>query len=228
MSGFNGFPREFFPFFENLKKNNTKEWFEANRDDYDRFVLHPSREFVIGMGKKLRRIAPDINAIPQINKSLFKINKDVRFSKDKSPYKTYMGIWMWEGTRKRMESSGFYLHAENNHILIGVGVKMFPKPILDRYRQAVVDKKLGGELKKVVQKVSDQGYLVDGKHYKRVPRGYDDGHPNAEFLLFNGMTARIEGKVPDEFYSDTLIDYAYSHYRNMLPLHKWLKKILDG
>ncbi len=133
---------------------------------------------------------------------------------------------MWEGTRKRMESSGFYLHAENKHILIGVGVKMFPKPILDRYRQAVVDKKLGGDLKKVVQKVSDHGYRVDGKHYKRVPRGYDDGHPNAEFLLFNGMTARIEEKVPDEFYSNALLDYAYSHYRNMLPLHRWLKKLL--
>lgn len=228
MSGFNGFPREFFAFFEKLKKNNSKEWFESNRDDYETSVLHPSREFVSEMGKKLRRIAPDINAIPQINKSLFKINKDIRFSKDKSPYKTYMGIWMWEGNRKRMESSGFYLHAEDSTILIGVGVKMFPKPILDRYRQAVVDKKLGGELKKAVHKISDQGYLVDGKHYKQVPRGYDADHPNAKFLRYNGLTARIEESVPDEFFSDALIDYAYTHYRNMLPLHKWLKKLLDG
>ena len=58
------------------------------------------------MGKKLRQIAPGVNAIPKINQSLFKINRDVRFSKDKSPYKTYMGIWLWEGNRKRMESSG--------------------------------------------------------------------------------------------------------------------------
>ncbi len=81
---------------------------------------------------------------------------------------------MWEGSRKRMESSGFYLHAENKHILIGVGVKMFPKPILDRYRQAVVDKKLGAELKKVVQKVSDQAYLVDGQHYFCYVQKYSD------------------------------------------------------
>ncbi len=228
MSGFSGFPQEFFAFFEKLKKNNSKEWFEGNRNDYENSVLHPSREFVTEMGKKLRRIAPEINAIPRVNKSLFKINKDVRFSKDKSPYKTYMGIWMWEGTRKRMESSGFYLHAENNTILIGVGVKMFPKPILDRYRKAVVDKRLGGELKKAVKKVSDQGYLVNGKHFKRVPRGYDADHSNAEFLLYNGLTARIEEKVPDEFFSDALIDYAYTHYRNMLPLHKWLKKMLES
>jgi len=228
MSEFSGFPKEFFSFFDRLKKNNSKEWFEKNREEYEKHVLHPSREFVIEMGKKLRRVAPEINAIPQINKSLFKINRDVRFSKDKSPYKTYMGIWLWDGHRKRMESSGFYLHTENKAIFVGVGIKMFPKPLLDRYRQAVADKKLGAELKKVVKKVTDSGYLVDGKHYKKVPRGYDPDHPNAEFLLFNGLTARLEDKVPDAFYSGEIIDYAYSHYRNMLPLHRWLKKVLDG
>jgi uncharacterized protein (TIGR02453 family) len=227
MSKFLGFPREFISFFENLKKNNSKEWFENNRKDYEKYILHPSREFVIEMGKKLRRIAPEITAIPKINKSLFKIHRDVRFSKDKSPYKTYMGIWLWDGSRKRMESSGFYLHVENKSILIGVGIKMFPKPILERFRQAVVDKKTGSELKKAVKKISDQGYLVDGKHYKKVPRGYEAEHPNSEFLLYNGLTARIEEKVPDAFFSGAIIDYAYSHYRNMLPLHRWLKKGLD-
>ena len=226
MPKFNGFPREFFSYFENLKKNNTKEWFESNRAVYENYVLHPSREFVIEMGKKLRRIAPDINAIPQINKSLFKINRDVRFSKDKSPYKTYMGIWLWEGRRQRMESSGFYLHTENKTVLIGVGVKMFPKSLLDRYRKAVVDKKFGAELKKAVKKLAGQGYVVNGQHYKKVPRGYDADHPNADFLLYNGLTARVEEKVPDAFFSDAIIDYAYSHYKNMLPLHRWLRATL--
>jgi uncharacterized protein (TIGR02453 family) len=227
MSHFNGFPGEFFSFFNKLKKNNSKEWFENNRKDYENYILHPSREFVVEMGKKLRRIAPGINAVPMINKSLFKINRDVRFSKDKSPYKTYMGIWLWEGNRKRMESSGFYLHAENNTMFVGVGIKMFSKPLLDRYRQAVVEKKSGGELKKAVKKISDQGYVVNGKHYKKVPRGYEADHPNAEFLLYNGLTARNEEKVPDAFFSDAIIDYAYSHYKNMLPLHQWLKKGLE-
>ena len=227
MSGFDGFPREFFSYFENLKKNNSKEWFESNRNDYEKFVLHPSREFVIEMGQKLRRITPEINAIPKINQSLFKINRDVRFSKDKSPYKTYMGIWLWDGHRKRMESPGFYLHVENKALLIGVGIKMFPKPLLDRYRRAVVDKKLGAELKKAVKKVADIGYLIDGKHYKNVPRGYEADQPNAEFLLYNGLTARIEESVPDAFFSAAIIDYAYGHYRNMLPLHRWLKKVIE-
>jgi len=227
MSEFAGFPREFISFFENLKKDNSKEWFENNRQDYEKYVLHPSREFVIEMGQKLRRIAPEVNAIPKINQSLFKINRDVRFSKDKRPYKTYMGIWLWEGSRRRMESSGFYLHVENKALLIGVGTKAFSKPLLDRYRQAVVDKKLGVELKKAVNKVMDQGYLVNGRHYKKIPRGYGSDHPNAEFLLYNGLTARIEESVTDVFFSDAIVDYAYLHYKKMLPLHRWLRKALN-
>ena len=227
MGNFKGFPREFISFFENLKDNNSKDWFEKNRGDYERFVLHPAREFVEVMGEKLRRIAPEVHAIPKINKSLFKINRDVRFSKDKSPYKTYMGIWMWDGVRKRMECSGFYLHVEGDVLLIGVGIKMFPKPLLDRYRQAVVDKKLGTELQKIVKNITGKGYLVDGKHYKKVPRGYDGDHPNAQFLLFNGLTARVEEKVPDAFYSDAIIDHAYSHYKSLLPLHRWLKNATE-
>ena len=105
--------------------------------------------------------------------------------------------------------------------------EMFPKPVLHRFRQAVVDKKTGGELKKAVKKISDQGYLVDGKHYKKISRGYEADHPNADFLLYNGLTARSEGKVPDAFSSEAIVDYAYSHYKNMLPLHRWLKKALD-
>ena len=226
MANFSGFPREYFSFFDRLKKNNSKQWFEKHRGEYDEFVMHPAREFVTGMGKKLRRIAPEVNAIPKINKSLFKINRDVRFGKDKSPYKTYMGIWLWEGEGKRMESSGFYLHVENKNMLIGVGVKMFPKPLLDRYRKAVVDKKQGAALKSAIKKVMAKGYIIGGKHYKKMPRGFDADHPNAEYLLHNGLTARIEGKVPDEFYSPALIDYAYTHYKNMLHLHRWLKNMM--
>ena len=153
-------------------------------------------------------------------------NRDILFSKYKSPYKTYIGIWLWDGNRKRMECSGFYLHVENNMVMIGVGIKMFPKPLLDLYRQAVVDKKLSAELKKMADEVSGKGYLVNGKHYKKVPRGFNAEHPNAEFLLYNGLTARIEETVSDTFFSDALIEHAYSHYQNMLPLHEWLKKVL--
>jgi len=67
-----------------------------------------------------------------------------------------------------------------------------------------------------------------GSITKKVPRGYEAEHANAEFLLYNGLTARIEGPIPKAFFFDAVIDYAYSHYRNMLPIHLWLKRVLDG
>ena len=119
MAEFNGFPRQYFTFFNQLGKNNSKEWFEKHREDYNEFVMHPAREFVAAMGNKLRKIAPEVKAIPKINQSLFKINRDVRFSKDKSPYKTYMGIWLWDGDRKRMECSGRFSTIEKRRSHFG-------------------------------------------------------------------------------------------------------------
>ena len=95
MPEFNGFPRQYFTFFNQLKKNNTREWFEEHRRDYEAFVMHPAREFVTAMGQKLRQIAPGVNAVPKINQSLFKINRDVRFSKDKSHYKNMLSLHRW-------------------------------------------------------------------------------------------------------------------------------------
>ena len=228
MPDFTGFSKELLKYFQNLKKNNSKQWFEKHRNEYDEFVLSAARDFVVAMGNRLRQKAPGINAIPKINQSLFKINRDVRFSKDKSPYKTNMGIWFWDGRRKRMQCPGFYFHFEDQRLLLGAGFYMFPKNLLTRYRDAAVDKKLGPELARAVKKVSGKGYTVNGQHYKRIPAGYDADHPNADFLLYNGLHAMIEEKVPPAFYSDALIDYAFSHYKNMLPLHLWLLKAISG
>ena len=227
MTAFNGFSKELPRFFQNLKKNNTKRWFEKHRSEYEEFVMVPAREFVSAMGARLRKIAPEINAIPKINQSLFKINRDVRFSKDKSPYKTCLGIWFWEGNRKRMECSGFYFHLEGDKLMLGSGIYMFPRPLLTLYREAVVDKKLGPQLQKVANFLAEKGYQVGGKHYKRVPRGYDAAHPSSEFLLYNGLHAMVESGIPAEFYSEALVDYAFWHFQNMLPLHEWLKRVTE-
>ena len=185
MANFQGFPKELITFFANLKQNNSKDWFKKNRKDYEQFVMHPAREYVEEMGEKLRKIAPGVHAIPKINKSLFKINRDVRFSNDKSPYKTYMGIWLWDGDRKRMDCSGFYLHVENNMVMIGVGIKMFPKPLLDLYRRAVVDKKLGAELKKMLARFPTKAIWSTGSITKKSPAA---STPNIQMRNFFYIT----------------------------------------
>lgn len=222
MADFNGFRKEINSFFEDLKRNNRKEWFQDHRADYEKYVKKPSEEFVLAMGEKLRTLSGGIHAIPKINKSLFRLNRDTRFTHDKRPYKTNLGILFWEGQRKRMECSGFYFHMEDGNLMLGVGIYMFSSPLLKRYREAVVDKKLGPGLKKTINHLTKNGYTIGTRHYKRIPEGYDASHENARFLLFNGLTAMLEEEIPKEFYSPAIVDYAFSHYEKMSPLHEWL------
>ena len=225
-NGFDGFSKECVTFFKKLKKNNSKVWFDENRENYDKFVIEPARNFVTDMGVRLETIAPAIIADPRVNRSLFKIYRDVRFSADKSTFKTHMGIWMWEGSMKRMENSGFYFHLDPPNIMAGVGLYMFPKTHLEAYRKSVVHKTLGPKLVKTIKAVEKKGYSVGNKHYKMVPRGFDKEHKLADYLLYNGMVAWQQEKIPDEFYSGKLINYCFNHYKKMLPVHKWLTEMM--
>jgi len=220
---FQGFSKKTVKFFNDLKKNNTKKWFQDHKQDYETHVMQPARAFVMAMGDKLRTHVPDIVAVPKINKSLFRINRDTRFSPDKSPYKTNMGIFFWEGNRPRMECSGFYFHMEQSILMMGVGIYMFPKYLFDTYRNSVVHDKFGEELTDIVAKIEKKkGYQIGGKHYKRLPAGFDPSHPNAELLLFNGFHAGFETSIPEEFYSKKLVDYCWKKFQPLFPLHSWL------
>lgn len=225
---FEGFNKKSLKFFRDLKKNNNKAWFDANRNIYQEEVIEPARLFISAMGSKLKRLAPDINADPRVNKSIFRINRDIRFSKDKIPYKTNFGIWFWEGAGKRMERSGFYFHLDPPNLMLGTGIYCFPKTLLTRYRDAVVAPKSATRLRQALSKVQRAGaYNLGGGHYKRVPRGYDPDHENAEYLKHNGLWAGITAKIPEQFYSSELLDYCYHEYKAMAPLHRWLNSILD-
>ncbi|MFH1490364.1 MAG: DUF2461 domain-containing protein [Pseudomonadota bacterium] len=227
MSGFKGFPKEMVRFFDLLEKNNNRAWFEEHKRDYEEDVKYPAMAFVMAMGGRLKKIAPRVNAIPQVNQSLFRINRDTRFSPDKRPYKTHLGIWFWEGERKRMECSGFYFHVGEGRLLLGTGMHVFPRAFLDPYREAVVDKKLGPLLSRTLSGISKKGYRVTGNQYKQVPRGYDPDHINSDYLLHNGLAALFETKIPEELFSEAIVDYAFSHFENMSLLHEWLKKALQ-
>jgi uncharacterized protein (TIGR02453 family) len=181
------------------------------------------------MGSLLKNLSLGIHAEPRVNKSIFRINRDIRFSKDKTPYKTHLGIWMWEGEGAKFESSGYYFHLEPPNIMLGVGIHMFSRDLLKVYREAVVDPMTGRALVKAVREVSESGgYQLGGEHYKRVPRGYDPDHPNAELLRYNGLTAGEEVPIPDEFYSDKLLDYCYNRYEHMYPIQHWLYELTQS
>ncbi len=222
-SEFSGFCRETVDFFVQLKRNNTRQWFEAHRESYEPYVLAPARAFVNVMGKSLRRLCPKIISVPKVNKSIFRLNRDTRFSLDKSPYKTNLGIYFWEGTRSRMECPGFYVHLEPPKFLLGAGFYTFPDRMLDRYRRAVVHPRRGSELRRIIAEILKTGGLeLGGKKYKRVPVGFDPAHPNAELLLHNGLHFSYETDIPQEFLSPELVGYCLKKFKPTIPLHRWL------
>jgi len=222
---FKGFPKESIKFLKDLKKNNDKSWFNQNRQKYELFFLKPAKDFITAIAPKLEKVFPDINAFPAVNKSIFKLHRDVRFSNDKTPFNPRMALWFWEGSDRRMDCSGFYISIVPNKIMLGAGMYMFTKDALAAYRNAVVHEKHGPELAKMIKQMEKNGFSVEGKHYKRVPRGFDAEHKNADLLLYNGLYAGKETKIPELFYTPEIVDYCVENFTKMAPLHNWLVSI---
>jgi uncharacterized protein (TIGR02453 family) len=223
---FSGFTKETVRFYAALRRNNNRDWFARNKETYDRHVIEPAKLFVTAMGKKLKALAPRVVAVPAVNRSIFRIYRDTRFSMDPSPYKTHLGIYFWDGSRPKMESAGFYFQLEPPELYLGGGMYMIPDNLLGRYRKDAVDGKRGAELGKIVAALRARpGFSVGGEHYKRVPAGFDPGHPNAGLLKHKGLYAGFETKVPKVFYSARLVDYCLERFEPVAPLNRWLMRL---
>jgi len=224
--GFAGFPHDCVAFLEELKQHNDRAWFERNRERYQNSVLQPARAFVAALGLRLYEIAPAIQA--DATASIFRIQRDLRFSKDKSPYKTNLSLWLWEGSRPRLECSGFYCELEPPELLLAAGIYRFPRPLLAQYRASVVHALQGPELIRVVARVrSRRRYQFGGQHFKQTPRGYSSEHPNAKWLLHDGLFAAHRAAVPPELFGPELVEYCFARFRDMLPLHTWLRGMVQ-
>ncbi len=223
MRSFTGFSPETVKFLTALKTHNNREWFKRNKPTYTAHVLEPALAFVTAMGERLRGIAPEIIYAPRLNRSIFRIYRDTRFSPDKSPYKTHLGIFFWEGIRPRMECPGFYFHLEPPYLMLGGGLYRFPRSRLEMYRSAVVHPEYGIELSEIVNGIQRLGgYSLGGTHYKRIPPGFDAAHPRADLLLHNGLYAGMESPIPDDLYSHRLLDYCMKRFTPLTRLHRWL------
>jgi len=224
MGEFRGFPEGGLRFLDELALNNNKEWFEAHRREFEGYLLEPGKSFVAELGPRLRQhISPAIHAEPKVNGSIMRMNRDIRFSKDKSPYKTWFGLWFWEGERRSMECSGFYLGLSGDGVSLGAGKHGFEPDLLERYRNAVVDPKLGADLERAIDEVKQSGdYEIHGRYYKQVPRGFDRDHARADLLLYNGLHATASVGEPVELQTPAFVDFTLRHYTALAPVHRWL------
>jgi uncharacterized protein (TIGR02453 family) len=228
---FSGFPGEGLQFLADLVENNEREWFNEHKKTYLDSVVAPAVAFVQAMGDRLQFISPHIQYDTRTNGqgSLMRIYRDVRFSKDKSPYKTWVGIRFWEGGRKAGGNPGFYFGFDATGGGMHVGMHGFDKMMLRAYREAVDDDQLGSELEAALESVHAAGaYEINGAHYKRVPRGYEPDHPRADLLRHNTLYVSSPGIEPAVLSSAGLVDVVMDHCEKTAPVQRWLVNIKQG
>lgn len=230
-AAFNGFPPEGLQFLADLGENNDRDWFDARKQVYLDNIVAPAVAFVETMGERLRFISPHVQYDTRTNGqgSLMRIYRDTRFSEDKSPYKTWVGIRFWEGGGKASQNPGFFFGFDATAGGLHVGMHGFDKSMLAAYREAVGGDKLGSELEAALEAVRGAGpYEVNGEHYKRVPRGFDPDHPRADLLRYNTLYVSSPGIAPAVLSSAGLVDVVVDHCEKMAPVQQWLVKVKQG
>ncbi|MCU0664895.1 MAG: DUF2461 domain-containing protein, partial [Myxococcota bacterium] len=220
---FHGFPKAVLDFFNALSEHNNREWFEAHRGEYEAHVLEPARALVSDLGQRLRPLAKDLHADPLVDRSIFRLHRDTRFSKDKRPYKSNLAVFLWEGDGPKLECPGFYMHLEPQMLLIGGGIYIFPPHLLTAFRDCAADAKRGKALKRLVAQLETAfPGGMQSETSKKVPRGFSADHPQERLLRFKGLTVGERGPVPDVVHRAELIDYLMERYQKMVPLHRFL------
>lgn len=226
---FTGFPEEALSFFAELAVNNNREWFNPRKTEYKNLVLEPAQAFVLDFGQRMQELIKKIQYDPRTSGSgsIKRIYRDTRFSKDKTPYKTHLGIHFWQGQHStKMDNPGFYFHMGLDGSWLYGGHHMFPKPLLAAYRQALLDEGLGNEVVSIIDRIINvKGFETGGEHYKRVPQGFDKDHPLAQYLRYNGLWAASDWIDRETLTSPRLVEVCLSHAETMLPLIGWLNKV---
>jgi uncharacterized protein (TIGR02453 family) len=225
MASFTGFPKETSDFLAGLSRHNEKAWFDQHRVEYQDFYVAPALAFIAAIGPRLQRIAPSVAYEPKINGSLFRINRDVRFAKDKRPYKDHIDLWFWHGDKRGWSSPGFFFRLMQGGLILGAGMHRFEKAQLDAFRSAVVDPRAGKALAKTIAEVQAAGdFKIGGAARKSVPRGFDPTHERAALLLHEGLFASWEGDAGAVVRSADFVDFCLGHFKAMWPVSKWLLK----
>jgi uncharacterized protein (TIGR02453 family) len=211
-------------FLKALKRNNNKEWFDANRSAYE----IAKNEFLIQVGEildQLKSIDPTLENLAPKN-CVFRINRDVRFSSNKEPYKTNFGASFSKGGKK-IESAGYYFHLEPGNIFLGGGCWMPESATLKNIRMEI-DYNFD-EFKSILQNKSFKKYfdgLNDEAKLSRPPRNYDESNPAIEFIKLKSFTALVSMDDEDVL-NKNLTSNIINHFKAIKPLIDFLNKAID-
>ncbi|MEQ1756482.1 MAG: DUF2461 domain-containing protein [Micropepsaceae bacterium] len=227
MSAFNGLPKDFFAFFRELSQNNNKAWFEENKQRYKDVVVSPLCDFMEAMAPRVAKISKHIVVDPRPNGgSMFRIYRDVRFAKDKRPYKENAGVHFRHALGRDAHAPGFYIHFDPNEIFFGGGIWMAEPDALNKVRHAIADDPKAW--KKVVEdKAFKQAFNgVEGEALVRPPKGFDPDHPYINDIKRKSFFA-THSATPKLAQSEALADEVEKALKAAKPLMNFLCEALD-
>jgi len=221
---FHGFPKEGLEFLNRIIVNNSKEWLDANRSDYEKYIVEPNKAYVEEMGEHLQILVPAIHAIPNTNKSLFRIYRDARFHLA-DPIKTRIGIILWQGSGHRMQSSSFYMHYDPQEVFVATGIRNFKPTLLKTYREYIQNEERRVELHTILEELKAKGYKIPEPKYKRMPRECNEADMHSYLYLMGALYAYTTFTPDETFHSEAIIDRNFKIYEAMFDLQQWVYEL---
>jgi uncharacterized protein (TIGR02453 family) len=202
---FTGFPEAALDFYDDLEIDNTKTYWTAHKDVYEQAVKTPMTALVTALE-------------PEFGEAkVFRPYRDVRFAKDKTPYKTNQGAWVARGP-----STGWYVEVAAPGVRVGAGVYDASSDRLAKIRAAIDDSRRGRQLEKILAKLETGGWEVRGDKLKTTPRGYDGSHPRIELLRHRSLTVGKSYGFEPVIHTPDLLDQVRADWRAAAPLVDWI------
>jgi len=208
-TAFEGFPAAALDFYDDLEVDNTKSFWEAHKHVYQESVLGPMKALTAAL-------EPEFGAA-----KIFRPYRDVRFSKDKTPYKTHQGAFVGVA-----EATGYYLELSPRGVRVGAGFYHAPSDRLAAFRGAIVHDRFGPELERLLAEVEKDGFEVGGERLKTTPRGFDAGHPRIDLLRHKSLTAGRSLGFEPVIHTPELADAVRDDWRSLRPLVEWCRERL--
>lgn len=226
MAEFHGFPKDFARFFRELKDNNNRPWFTDNKLRYQQSVVAPMLSFIEAMGPRLRDISTHYRAIPKAHGgSLFRIYRDTRFSRDKTPYKTHAAAHFRHAAGRDAHAPGFYAHFASDGLAFGGGIWLPPSKHLLAIREFIVDNPAAWRQLREAETVQDRGG-IRGAGLKRPPRGFPPDHVHVDDLKRKSFFIMAEAG-PSLLGKRELLDEVTAAFSAAAPLNHFINDALE-
>jgi uncharacterized protein (TIGR02453 family) len=218
---FSAFPKETLQFLRSLKRNNKRDWFQQHKGIYEHSVKRPMVDLISALAEEFQDFAPEMIASPKV--SAYRIYRDTRFSKDKSPYKTHVAAVFPRAGLGKHEGAGFYLHIATSEVLVGGGLYMPLPEDLNAVRQRIAD-----DTPALLKIVEDRKFrklfgAVEGERLSRLPRGFPADHPAGDYLKYKQFLVS-RTRPADEAAAPSFYSFVVETFRAMLPFVRFLNE----